>query len=145
MTFNGSTEQALDTYCAQLQFTDAKGEEPIFSTYGNRLEEDFQNFVRWIEVILGRAMPGVSVDKYKQMALLIGAAVELNLDASTLSHDAWDAISGFIQAPRQAGVKWLTKKGGYPETRGRWNGKRGQNAQCDTAKLLLSKIVEKHP
>ena len=33
MTFNGSTEQALDTYCAQLQFTDKKNGEPIFSTY----------------------------------------------------------------------------------------------------------------
>lgn len=142
MTFNGSTEQALDTYCAQLQFTDTKNGEPIFPTYGNGLEEDFQNFVRWIEAILGRALSGSSVDKYKQMALLIGAAVELNLDASTLSHDAWDAISGFIRAPRQAGAKWLGEKGGYPEPRGRWKGNRGQKAQCDMAMHLLSKIVE---
>ena len=41
MTFNGSTEQALDTYCAQLQFTDAKKGEPIFPTYGNGIEKDF--------------------------------------------------------------------------------------------------------
>ena len=145
MTFNGSTEQALDTYCAQLQFTDTENGEPIFPTYENGIEEDFQNFVQWIEVILRRGMAGVSVDKYKQIALLIGAAVELNLDASTLSRDAWDAIRGFIQAPRQAGTKWLTEKGGYPEPRGRWKGKRGQKAQCDKAKLLLSKIVEKYP
>ena len=145
MTFNGSTEQALDTYCAQLQFTDTKNRELIFPTYGHGLQEDFQNFVKWIEVILSSGLPGVSVDKYKQMALLIGAAVELNLDASTLSHDAWDAISGFIQAPRQAGAKWLAEKGGYPEQRGRWKGNRGQNAQCDMAMHLLSKIVEKHP
>ena len=145
MTFNGSTEQALDTYCAQLQFTDTKNREPIFPTYGSGLETDFQNFVKWIATILGRALPGSSVDKYKQMALLIGAAVELNLDPNMLSHDAWDAISGFIQAPRQAGVKWLGKKGGYPEPRGRWKGKQGQKAQCDMAMRLLSKIVEKHP
>ena len=94
MTFNGSTEQALDTYCAQLQYTDTKNGEPIFPTYGNGLEIDFQNFVKWIEAILGRALSGSSVDKYKQMALLIGAAVELKLDANTLSHNAWDAISG---------------------------------------------------
>lgn len=145
MTFNGSTEQALDTYCAQLQFTDTKNEVPVFPTYENGLEEDFQNFVKWIEVILARGMPGVSVDKYKQIALLIGAAVELNLDASTLSDDIWDAISEFIRTPRHAGERWLTEKGGYPEPRGRWKGKRGQKAQCDTAKLLLSKIVENHP
>ena len=145
MTFNGSTEQALDAHCAQLQFTDTKGGEPIFPTYGNGLETDFQNFVKWIQAILGRALSGSSVDKYKQMALLIGAAAELNLDPERLSHEAWDEVSGFIQAPRQAGAKWLGKKGGYPEPRGRWKGKRGQKAQCDMAKLLLSKIVESYP
>ena len=145
MTFNGSTEQALDTYCAQLQFTDTKDRELVFPTYGTGLEEDFQNFVQWIEVILRRGMPGVSVDKYKQTALLIGAAVELNLNASTLSHDAWDAIADFLKAPRRSGTNWLEEKGGYPESRGRWGGTRGQKAQCDMAKLLLSKIVEKHP
>ena len=80
MTFNGSTEQALDTYCAQLQFTDTKNGVPVFPTYGHGLEQDFEDYVKWIEVILGRAMSGVSVDKYKPIALLIGAAVELNLD-----------------------------------------------------------------
>ena len=144
MTFNGSTEQALDTYCAQLQFTDTKNGIPVFPTYENGLEEDFKNFVKWIEVLLARGMPGVSVDKYKQIALLIGAAVELNLDASMLSYDVWDAISEFIRTPRQAGERWLTEKGGYPEPRGRWKGTRGQKAQCDTARLLLLKIVENH-
>ena len=145
MTFNGSTEQALDTYCAQLQFTDTKKGESIFPTYGNGLEKDFENFVTWIEAILGSAMSGVSVDKYKQTALLIGAAVELELDAKALSNDVWDAIGEFIRAPRRAGTEWLEEKGGYPEPRGRWKGTRGQNAQCDMAKLLLSNIVERNP
>ena len=144
MTFNGSTEQALDTYCAQLQFTDKKNGVPIFSTYGTGLEKDFQHFVHWIETILRRGMVGVSVDKYKQTALLIGAAVELGLEVNQLSPDAWDAISGFIKAPRRAGGKWLQQEGGYLEPRGRWKGKRGQKAQCDMAKLLLSRIVEKY-
>lgn len=145
MTFSGSTEQALDTYCAQLQFTDTKNKEAIFPTYGNGLEKDFENFAKWIEVILGSGLSGVSVDKYKQTALLIGSAVELELAPKTLSNDAWDAIGGFIRAPRQAGTKWLSAEGGYPEPRGRWKGKRGQKEQCDMAKLLLSKIVERNP
>lgn len=145
MTFSGSTEQALDTYCAQLQFTDTKNKEAIFTTYENGLERDFENFAKWIEVILGSGLSGVSVDKYKQTALLIGSAVELELAPKTLSNDAWDAIGGFIRAPRQAGTKWLSAEGGYPEPRGRWKGKRGQKAQCDMAKLLLSKIVERNP
>ena len=143
MTFNGATEQALDTYCAQLQFTDTKNGASVFPTYGQGLEEDFQNFIKWIGVIRQR-LPSVSVDKYKQTALLIGSAVELNLDANQLSHNAWDAISEFIRAPRQAGAKWLEDRGGYPESRGRWRGQRGQKAQCDMAKILLEKIVEKY-
>ena len=144
MTLNGSTEQALDTYCAQLQFTDTAGQTPIFSTYGYGLEEGFQKFVAWIEVILSREMPGVSVDKYKQMALLIGAMVELELNPNQLNDDVWDALREFIQTPRRAGLKWLSEKGGYPEPRGRWKGNRGQKAQCDMAMNLLSKIMEKH-
>ena len=144
LAFHGSTEEALDIYCAQLQFTDAKGRAPVFSTYGNGLEGEFNNFAKWINVILRRGMPGVSVDKYKQMALLIGAAVELKLDPKQLSHEAWDSIAEFINTPRRASEKWLEAEGGYPEPRGRWKGERGQKAQCNMTKLLLSRIVEKY-
>ena len=145
LAFHGSTEEALDIYCAQLQFTDTQGGSPIFPVYGNGLEDDFHSFVQWIDVILRRGLTGVSVDKYKQMALLIGAAVELKIDSDDLSFDAWDAIAGFIQAPRKASEKWLRQKGGYPESRGRWKGDRGQKAQCDMAKRLLQKIVDECP
>lgn len=145
LAFHGSTEEALDIYCAYLKFTDVDSGDQIFPTYGNGLEAEFQNFVKWIDAILRRGLPGVSVDKYKQMALLIGAAVELEVDPDRLSHDAWDAIAHFIQTPRLAGEKWLEEENGYPEPRGRWKGKRGQENQCEMAKLLLSRIVEKHP
>lgn len=145
LVFHGSTEEALDLYCAQLQFTDTQGGTPVFPTYGNGLEAEFRNFVQWIKAILRRGLPGVSVDKYKQMALLIGAAVELAINPDLLSHDAWDAIANFIQTPRRAGEKWLEEEGGYPESRGRWKGARGQKTQCDMAKCLLSRIVEEYP
>lgn len=145
IAFHGSTEEALDIYCAQLQYTDTKGGTPVFPTYGNGIESEFHSFVQWIDVILRRSLPGVSVDKYKQMALLIGAAVELQLEPKKLGYDAWDAIREFIRAPRKAGEKRLAKERGYPESRGRWKGERGQKAQCDMAKLLLSRIVEAYP
>ncbi len=145
LVFHGSTEEALDIYCAQLQFTDTQGGTPVFPTYGNGLEGEFYNFVEWIDAILRRGLPGTSVDKYKQMALLIGAAVELKIDPDQLSHDAWDAIANFIETPRQAGEKWLEKEGGYPESRGRWKGERGQKTQCDMARILLSRIVKEYP
>jgi len=144
LVFHGSTEEALDIYCAQLQFTDTQGRKPVFPTYRNGLEEEFHNFAQWISAILSRGLPGVSVDKYKQMALLIGAAVELEIDPDPLSHDAWDAIANFIETPRKAGEKWLAEEGGYPESRGRWKGDRGQKSQCDMAKLLLSRIVKEY-
>ena len=144
LAFHGSTEEALDIYCAQLKFTDVNGGKPVFPTYGNGLEEEFQHFVNWIDAILRRGLPGVSVDKYKQMALLIGAAVELQMEPEQLTHDAWDAIAEFIQTPRLAGEKWLAEEDGYPEPRGRWKGKRGQKSQCDMAKLLLLRILEKY-
>lgn len=145
LVFHGSTEEALDIYCAQLQFTDTKGGTPVFPTYGNGLEVEFDNFVNWVNVILRRGMPGVSVDKYKQMALLIGAAVELELYPKQLSPEAWDSIAEFIKTPRRASERWLEEEGGYPEPRGRWKGDRGQKAQCNMTKILLSRIVEKYP
>lgn len=141
LVFHGSTEEALDIYCAQLQYTDTKGGTPVFPTYGNGLEAEFQNFVKWIGAILQSGLPGLSVDKYKQMALFIGAAVELGLDPAQLNDETWDAIAEFIRTPRLAGEKWLDEEGGYPESRGRWKGERGQKTQCDMAKLLLSRIV----
>ena len=117
----------------------------MFPTYGNGLEGEFHSFVKWIHAILRRGMSGASVDKYKQMALLIGAAVELEIEPSQLSDNAWIAIAGFIETPRQVGERWLEKEGGYPESRGRWKGDRGQKAQCDMTKLLLSRIVAEYP
>ena len=145
ITFHGSTEEALDIYCAQLQYTETKGGTSVSPAYGNGIESEFHSFVQWIDVILRRSLPGVSVDKYKQMALLIGAAVELQLEPNQLGYDAWDAIREFIRAPRRAGEKRLAKERGYPESRGRWKGERGQKAQCDMAKLLLSRIVDAYP
>ena len=145
IAFHGSTEEALDIYCAQLQYTETKGGTSVSPAYGNGIESEFHSFVQWIDVILRRSLPGVSVDKYKQMALLIGAAVELQLEPNQLGYDAWDAIREFIRAPRRAGEKRLAKERGYPESRGRWKGERGQKAQCDMAKLLLSRIVDPYP
>jgi Protein of unknown function DUF262 len=141
LSFRGTTEEALDIYCAQLRYTDLIGGVQIFPTIGNGLEEEFNNFSKWIYTLLNYGLPGISVDKYKQTALLIGAAVDCNLDPNTLSAKTWDAISEFIRTPRKSGEKWLKDEGGYPEQKGRWSGTKGQKAQCDAAKELLLKVV----
>lgn len=142
VSFRGTTEEALDIYCAQLQYTDLYGGTNVFPTCGKGLEEDFDYFAKWIGLILNYGLSGISVDKYKQTALMIGAAVELNIPLDKLSHDAWDAIQQFLKAPRQAGERWLKDLGGYPEQKGRWTGKKGQKSQCDMAVKLLERIVE---
>lgn len=143
ITFRGSTEEVLDIYCAQLKWSDEHGGPTVFPIQGKGLENDFGDYVKWIENILGRGMPGLSVDKYKQASLLIAAAVELRLSPSRVSDNAWDAIAEFIRTPRKAGSKWLSE--GYAEQKGRWRGTKGQRAQCDQVVNLLQKIVDKHP
>lgn len=140
--FRGTTEEALDIYCAQLHYTDTdvNGSTYILPTYENGMREEFNSFAIWIRSILARSMAGVSVDKYKQTALLIGACVELNLTINDINNDAWDAITEFIKTPRKAGGKWLD--GGYPEQKGRWVGIKGQKAQCDAAVQILKNILE---
>lgn len=141
LSFRSTTEEALDVYCAQLRYTDLNGEAQIFPTAGHGLEEEFDHFSTWIHEILKSKLPGISVDKYKQTALLIGAAVDCNLKPSDLSQDAWDSIAEFIRAPRKSGEKWLKDQGGYPEQKGRWTGVKGQKAQCDAAKQLLLNVI----
>lgn len=141
LSFRGTTEEALDIYCAQLRYTDLSGGTQVFPTVGHGLQEEFNDFATWIYTILNYSLPGISVDKYKQTALLIGAAVDCDLKPTNLSASAWDAISEFIRTPRKSGEKWLKNEGGYPEQKGRWTGTKGQKAQCDSAKQLLLKIV----
>ena len=141
LSFRGTTEEALDIYCAQLRYTDISGGTQIFPTVNHGLEKEFNHFATWIHTLLNYGLPGISVDKYKQTDLLVGAAVDCNLDSKTLNPATWDAISEFIRTPRKSGEKWLKNEGGYPEQKGRWSGTKGQKAQCDAAKNLLSKII----
>jgi hypothetical protein len=143
ISFRGTTEEALDIFCAQLHYTDNQGGPAIFPTYEGGLEKHFTSFATWIETILSQGLAGVSVDKYKQVALLIGAATELQLSPQKLSNDAWDAIGEFIRSPRKTGAKWLTD--GYPEPKGRWSGAKGQFGQCEKATELLEKIIASNP
>ena len=145
ISFRETTEEALDIYCAQLQFTDQKGKTPVFPTLGQGLEEEFTHFANWINVVLSQALAGISVDKYKQVALLVAAAVNLKLISKKISQPAWDAIAQFMRTPRQAGEKWLKKEGGYPEQKGRWGGDKGQKVQCDRVVQLLHHILKAHP
>ena len=85
----------------------------------------------------------MSVDKYKQIALLIAALVGSAAEVGDVSDDAWDAFGEFIRTPRQAGRKWLPT--GYPEQKGRWSGESGQYSQCNRACELAEAILAQNP
>jgi len=149
ISFRGSTEEALDLYCAQLRWTESDGCQhqavglrvEIFPT-GKSLQQEFDDFALWMKTILSQGLTGISVDKYKQLSLMIAALVEQRVVARDISHNAWDALSEFIRTPREAGRKWL--EAGYPEQKGRWGGKNGQYSQCERACELVQKILEKY-
>jgi hypothetical protein len=145
ISFRGNTEEALDIFCAQLRWTEDHPDtgEEIFPT-GAKLQTQFDSFAEWIGSILGQALSGASVDKYKQIALAIASLVELKQKPADPSQDAWDALAEFIRTPRQAGKKWLPPNG-YPEPKGSWGGQNGQFAQCNGAVALIDKLIKKHP
>jgi hypothetical protein len=51
LSFRGTTEEALDFYCAQLRYTEFEGGPSIFSIYGNGLIEEFYFFAGWIKIL----------------------------------------------------------------------------------------------
>ncbi|EGR0694843.1 DUF262 domain-containing protein [Vibrio parahaemolyticus] len=142
--FRGATEEVLDIYCAQLQYTDLQGGIEVFPTLSSRLIEEFNSYAKWIEALLSSGTSGLSVDKYKQAALVIAALVELEVEPSIIfdKPDVWGHIAQFIRTPRTAGTNWLAD--GYPEPKGRWSGAKGQKAQCDSAIEIARKIIETH-
>jgi hypothetical protein len=143
VSFRGSTEEILDIYCAQLEWTDEHGGPKVFPTLNSGLNDQFDAYATWLKAILGLGIAGLSVDKYKQTALLIGAATELEIDVDAVSNDAWDAIADFIRTPRKAGSKWL--ESGWVEQKGRWRGAKGQKAQCSKVVELLRAVLDAHP
>ena len=94
-----------------------------------------------MQFILSRGLPGISVDKYKQLALFIAGAVELNISPQKLTEKQWKKAGEFIRNPRKTGKDVLNDEDGYPEPKGRWGGAKGQKQQCEKTveivKILL--------
>jgi len=141
LSFRGSTEEALDIYCAQLKYSDRKACGPILPTYDHGLLEQFYLFADWIHVILAGKMTGISVDKYKQTALLLGALVSHGVKCADVSDDMWDVFGSFLRSPRKVGAQLLGDIGGYPEQKGRWGGMKGQFAQCKAVRTLVKRVL----
>ncbi|KOR35112.1 hypothetical protein AM228_20135 [Planktothricoides sp. SR001] len=144
IVFRGTTEEVLDIYCAQLKYQESQPEKSneFVSNLKVISQEYFPPFAEWIKEILSYGLTGVSVDTYKQLALFIAGAVELKVEPKNLSHNQWTSIGNFLRRPRQASKDILKVDDGYPEPKGRWLGKRGQNEQCKKVVEIVKAIIE---
>ena len=141
--FGGSTENALDIYCAQLKHQDLNQNEiSLVSSFHTIQNHYFREFATWIEMILTRKLPGISVNKYKQLALFIAGAVELDISPTELSDEQWNVTGNFIRSSRKVG-KELLDGDNYPEQKGLWIGKSGQFKQCDATVEIVRNIFNK--
>lgn len=146
IAFNGKTESALDGFCAQLMYDDAKIEGNLTSdkqitltSIYNGLEDEFQCFADAVAVILSYGLPGISVDKYKPMALIIAASRESNISLSDLNENQWIFVSRFIREPRKTARELGMD---YVEQRGNWSGEKGQKAQFDAVVSIFKTILK---
>lgn len=148
VTFRGTTEEVLDAFCSQLEYSDKNQEQvSVLPTLREEkgLKEEFKFFATRFQRLIAN-FPGLYVQSYKSLALFIGVATELQIDLANLSEDATNAVSEFIRSPRNSGERWLKSKGlSYPEPKGRWGGDKGQFAQCNAAVRVVSEIMSAHP
>lgn len=143
IVFRGTTEEALDIYCAQLQYQESqKNSLALVLDLATISNQYFPKFAQWMETILSKGLSGISVDTYKQLALFIAGAVETNVVPEDLSNVQWNSIGNFIRRPRQTSRDLLGNSDAYPEPKGRWTGQRGQKQQCDKAVEIVKKILE---
>lgn len=145
VTLGGLTETALNIYCTQLQYQElGKGvdDKDILSSFNVIRGDYFEQFAIWMQFILSRGLPGISVDKYKQLALFIAGAVELNISPEKLREKQWKEAGQFIRNPRKKGNAVLNNEDGYPEPRGRWGGNKGQKQQCEKTVEIVRRLLK---
>ncbi|MBF0627886.1 MAG: DUF262 domain-containing protein [Magnetococcales bacterium] len=141
MIYRGSTDEVLDIVCAQFRYSDENPGKLSFPVYSGELKTYFDDFERITIFILDVKGSGVSVDKYKQLAFVVGSLAEIGIELDQISEDQWDNLREFIRTPRNAGQRFLSVQGGYPEPKGRWGGAKGQKSQCDSAVNLVKQVL----
>ena len=143
INFRGTIEESLDIYYAQIQYQEIEADSvDILSNIDTISNNYFPSFAKWIYKILSSGIPGISVDKYKQLALFIAAAVEMDLPMDDLSDEQWNWIGEFIRRPRKTGREILSDSDDYPEPKGRWTTARGQKQQCEKTIEIVRNIMD---
>ena len=135
--FSQGIDEAMDVYCAQLNYQDRNpSKPPVLFTIDDLRAVVFPHFAEWI-AHLGANGPSLDVRKHRTIASLIGGAYRAGLNAATMSPEQWTKAVEFIRRPvetaSQLGVEW-------PQSR-RWDGAKGHRAQLEAASHIAAKIA----
>ncbi len=60
-----------------------------------------------MEMILSKKLPGITINKYKQLALFIAGEVERGISPEELSDEQWNFIGNFTRSSRKFGKELL--------------------------------------
>jgi hypothetical protein len=136
--FNQSIDEALDVYCAQLNYQDRNsGVPPVLFSADELQSRFFPYFATWIEE-LGTKGPSLDVRKHRTVASLIGASYRMKIDVAQFTPMQWTKAVEFIRRPTESaallGVDW-------PQSKGRWDGAKGHRAQLEAASRLALAIA----
>jgi hypothetical protein len=131
--YNGTMDEALDAACAQLRYQDQHPDQPVTLPGYDAMVADFLPFFRrWFLQICGVNGVNLPVTKYRLVAAVIGAAHALRVEPSGLAPSMWDQLVEMIRRPREHNL---------PESKGRWTGLRGYDAQFAAVRVAVSKII----
>ena len=136
--FNRGIDEVLDVYCAQVHFQDRNPDmPPALMELREMRESFFPYFANWI-AHLGVAGPSLDVRKHRTVASLIGGAYREKVDPNKLDSERWGRIVEVIRRPTECvatlGIEW-------PQSKGRWDGKKGHRAQMEAAGAVMAKIA----
>ena len=131
----GTISDALDAYCAQVQYQDRHPELPsLLMSLTEMRDEFFPHFQEWIDFLLRCEGNSLPVTKHRLVGSVIGAAYRDRISARALTqHQALEVVA-FIRSPRDIAKKFKTD---WPESKGRWVGQRGYQVQFEAAYQII--------
>jgi hypothetical protein len=129
--YSESISEALDAYCAQVQYQDrSPSGVPLLMTSEEMRERFFPHFQKWIDFLLRRSASSLPVTKHRVVACVIGAAYLTATLPEHLKDPSGSEVMAFIRSPRDFAKN---VKIDWPESKGRWVGPRGYRAQFEAA------------
>lgn len=136
VSYHGSVDEALDAYCAQLQFQDKSELPKHLFTFQEIRDEFFPFFAHAIHALIGIRGVSIRVTKHRLVSAVIGAAYSIGIRSIEQSTQ-WAKVMSFIRDPTvfSAGVGIE-----YPQSKGKWDGRKGYHSQMLTIRKILLKI-----